>query len=148
MQRAVRNAAWSATKTRQYDPESRPRMPFHPSAIREHSTVASNQSGHATTTRPRTAEMGAKELELQPIRAVLPACNARHSIKGTAPSFLRISFSDRYQQHVDLCGNRRSLAKTRQYHPESRTRVTISEAATRGYSTVAPPTDLNYSATT
>ena len=29
------------------------------------------------TTRPRTAEMGAKELELQPIRAVLPACNAR-----------------------------------------------------------------------
>ena len=38
----------------------------------------------------------------RPIRAVLPACNARHSIKGTAPSFLRISFSDRYQQHVDL----------------------------------------------
>ena len=32
-----------------------------------------------------------------------------------------------------------SATKTRQYHPESRTRVTISEAATRGYSTVAPP---------
>ena len=32
----------SATKTRQYDPESRPRMPFRPSAIRGHSTVASN----------------------------------------------------------------------------------------------------------
>ena len=46
MQRAVRNAAWSATKTRQYDPESRPRMPFRPSAIRGHSTVASNQSRH------------------------------------------------------------------------------------------------------
>ena len=41
-----------------------------------------------------------------------------------------------------------SATKTRQYHPESRTRVTISEAATQGYSTVAPPTDLNYSATT
>ena len=107
MQRAVRNAAWSATKTRQYDPESRPRMPFRPSAIRGHSTVSSNQSRHATTTRSTRVEMGAKELEIQPIRAVLPACNARHSITGTAPSFLRISFSDRYQQHVDLCGNRR-----------------------------------------
>ena len=41
-----------------------------------------------------------------------------------------------------------SATKTRQYDPESRTRVTISEAATQGYSTVAPPTDLNYSATT
>ena len=47
-----------------------------------------------------------KELEIGAIRAFLPACNARHSIKGTAPSFLRISFSDRYQQHVDLCVNR------------------------------------------
>ena len=46
--------------------------------------------------------ISAKELEIQPIRAVLPACNARHSIKGTAPTFLRISFSDRYQQHVNL----------------------------------------------
>ena len=47
---------------------------------------------------------------------------------------------------VSECGV--SATKTRQYHPESRTRVTISEAATQGYSTVAPPTDLNYSATT
>ena len=71
-------------------------MPFRP--------VASNHPTRSTrtSTRPRTAEMGAKELEIQPIRVVLPACNARHSIKGTAPSFLRISFSDRYQQHVDL----------------------------------------------
>ena len=55
-----------------------------------------------TSTRPRTVVIGCKGLQIRPIRAVLPACNARHSIKGTAPSFLRISFSDRYQQHVDL----------------------------------------------
>ena len=81
-------------------------MPFRP--------VASNHPTRSTrtSTRPRTVVIGckglqirpisAKELEIRPIRAVFPACNARHSIKGTAPSFLRISFSDRYQQHVDL----------------------------------------------
>ena len=47
MQRSVRkgrrivvNAVWSATKTRQYHPESRTRMLFRRGAIRGHSTVA------------------------------------------------------------------------------------------------------------
>ena len=35
--------------------------------------------------------ISAKELEIQPIRAVLPACNALHSIKGTAPSFRSVT---------------------------------------------------------
>ena len=75
-----------------------------------------------------------------PIRAVLPECNARCSIKGTAPSFLRISFSDRYQQHVNLWANAVwSATKTRQYHPESRTRVPFRRGAIRGHYTVAPP---------
>ena len=39
-----RRRARHATKTRQYDPESRPRMPFRRGVIRGHSTVASNQS--------------------------------------------------------------------------------------------------------
>ena len=34
------NAVWSATKTRQYNLESRTRMPFRRGAIRGHSTVA------------------------------------------------------------------------------------------------------------
>ena len=54
--RIVENAVWSATKTRPYHLESRPRMPFRRGAIRGHSTVA------PPITRTR------------PIRADLPAC--------------------------------------------------------------------------
>ena len=61
------NAAWSATKTRQYDPESRPRMPFRPSAIRGHSTVASNQSRHATTTHATRGDSSILEIILHSV---------------------------------------------------------------------------------
>ena len=101
------------------------RMPFRRGAIRRHSTAAtardsSNQSRppgmrrrHVLRAHRRVRVLwrwvigckglqirpiSAKELEIQPIRAVLPACNARHGIKGTAPSFLRISFSDAVQK--------------------------------------------------
>ena len=60
-------------------------------------------------------------------------------IKGTAPSFLRISFSDRYQQHVNLCGNRRSLAKTRLPRLVVWSQVPFRRGAIRGHYTVAPP---------
>ena len=69
-----RRRARHATKTQIYDPESRPRMPFRP---RCNQGTFDGGVQSEPTTRPRTAEMGAKELELQPIRAVLPACNAR-----------------------------------------------------------------------
>ena len=60
----------------------------------------------------------------------LPPMRGTDGIKGTVPSFPSITQS---RNDVDSCVNTvRSLAKTRQYHPESRTRVTISEAATRG----------------
>ena len=87
MQRAVQkgrgiveNAVWSATKTRQYHLESRTRMPFRRGAIRGHSTVAP----------PIT----------RPIRADLPACNARHRLwyKRNVPSFIGIPFNDAVQK--------------------------------------------------
>ena len=47
-----------------------------------------------------------KELEIGPIRAFLPECNARYpseGIKGTVPSFPSITQS---RNDVDLCVNR------------------------------------------
>ena len=92
--------------------------------IRGHSTVASNQSSPPGMQRAVGYKMHCSFVSPIPFNYAVQ--------KG--------------RRIVSECGV--SATKTRQYHPESRTRVTISEAATQGYSTVAPPTDLNYSATT
>ena len=117
------NAAWSAMKTHQYDPESRPRMPFRPSAIRGHSTVASNQSRPPGTQQRHVLRahrrvrvlwrwviwckglqirpISAKELEIQPIRTVLPACTA-DGIKGVCLHFSTFLSMTRCRMDVDL----------------------------------------------
>ena len=51
----------------------------------------------------------------------------------------------RTRQHVNLGRNPRSLAKTRLPRLVTTPQVTISEAATQGYSTVAPPIAFNHS---
>ena len=82
------------------------------------------------------------------IRAFLPECNARYpseGIKGTVPSFLPFPSVIRTRQHVNLGRNPRSLAKTRLPRLVTTPQVTISEAATQGYSTVAPPIAFNHS---
>ena len=76
------------------------------------------------------------------------AMRGTDGIKGTVPSFLPFPSVTRTRHHVYLGRNPRSLAKTRLPRFVTTPQVTISEAATQGYSTVAPPTDLNYSATT
>ena len=61
------------------------------------------------------------------------------------PSFLPFPSVIRTRQHVNLGRNPRSLAKTRLPRLVTTPQVTISEAATQGYSTVAPPIAFNHS---
>ena len=65
---------WSATKTRQYHPESRTRMPFRRGAIRGHSTVASNQSRPPDTQQRRLRQ-----------RHMRRAATARDSTNQSSP---------------------------------------------------------------
>ena len=75
----------------------------------------------------------------------LPAeCNAHarypsEGIKGTVPPFLPFPSVTCTRHHVYLGRNPRSLAKTRLLRLEPRSQVPFLQAATQGYSTVAPP---------
>ena len=74
-----------------------------------------------------------------------PECNAHarypsEGIKGTAPSFLRISFCDTVPDTTSIWERiLESTLKTRLLRLESRSQVPFLQAATQGYSTVAPP---------
>ena len=83
--------------------------------IRGHSTVASNQSSPPGMQRAVGYKMHCSFVSPIPFNYAVQKGRRIVSERGV------------------------SATKTRQYHPESRTRVTISEAATQGYSTVAPP---------
>ena len=82
--------------------------------IRGHSTVASNQSSPPGMQRAVGYKMHCSFVSPIPFNYAVQKGRRIVSERGV------------------------SATKTRQYHPESRTRVTISEAATQGYSTVAP----------
>ena len=118
MQRAVRNATWSATKTRQYDPESRPRMPFRPSAIRGHSTVASNQSSPPGMQR---------------------AVGYKRHCSFISPIPFNYAVQKRRRLVRESYYTVRSLAKTRPSPLVVETEVTISRGAFGVLSTVVPP---------
>ena len=90
-------------------------MPFRRGVIRGHSTVASNQSSPPGMQRAVGYKMHCSFVSPIPFNYAVQKGRRIVSERGV------------------------SATKTRQYHPESRTRVTISEAATQGYSTVAPP---------
>ena len=96
--------------------------------------MLTNQSeGARDSTNQRRVSVDQSELSSQ------NAMRGTDGIKGTVPSFLPFPSITQYRKDVNLCGNRRSVAKTRPSPLVVETEVTISEAATQGYSTVAPP---------